>query len=194
MKWYKLFFIAAIVVAINACNSKPKQAEEDANVKYFRNLQFSETPWDIEKGTHPLTAEEAGEINNYKFTYNDNNQLVSVEYNRNGVLLNYSSMGAAKIGYSYEGDKQLKKFYNEKEEEIKNSGVSVYEYTLDDGMRVALRFLDENGEPVENRNNIHNYIWSKTDDDMVRELRYNLAGDLNCYEPVLPVLRITFFL
>ncbi|MBN2635641.1 MAG: hypothetical protein JXR61_05180 [Prolixibacteraceae bacterium] len=192
MKWYKLLLIAVIALAINACNSKPKQTEEDANVKYFRNLQFSETPWDVEKGTHPLSADEATEINNYKFTYNDNNQLVSVEYNRNGVLLNYSSMGAAKIVYSYEGDKQLKKFYNEKGEDIKNSGVLVYEYTLENEMRVALRFLDENGEPVENRNNIHNYIWSKTDDNMIRELRYNLAGDSTVMNQFCPFYELRF--
>jgi hypothetical protein len=193
MKWYKVTFIVAIAFALNACSPKPKQAEEQANIKYFRNLQFSETPWDIEKGTHALTAEDALTVNNYKFTYNDNNQLVSVEYNRNGVLLNYSSMGAAKVVYTYRGNKQIKKFYNEKGEEIKNSGVSVYEYTLDgNGMRIALRFLDENGEPVENRNNIHNYIWAKTDDEMIRELRYNLAGDSTVMNQFCPFYELRF--
>ncbi len=193
MKWYKLIFIALIALAINACNSKPKQADEQANVKYFRHLQFSETPWDLEKGTYPLTADEAKSVNNYKFTYNDKNQLESVEYNRNGVLLNYSSMGAAKVTYTYEGNKQIKKFFNEKGEATKSGGVSVYEYTLNsDGMRVALQFLDENGQPVENRNNINNYVWTKTDDNMIRELRYNLKGDSTVLNPFCPFYELRF--
>ncbi len=193
MKWYKLTFIAVIALAVNACSPKPKQADEQSNVKYFRNLQFSETPWDTEKGTHPLTAEEAQKVNNYKFTYNNNNQLVSVEYNRNGVLLNYSSMGAAKITYAYEGDKQIKRFFNEKGEATKNNGVSVFEYTLNtDGMRIALQFLDENSNPIENRNNIHNYVWTKTDDDMIRELRYNLTGDSTVMNQFCPFYELRF--
>ena len=64
------------------------------------HLQFSETPYDIEKGTHPLTADEAKTINNYKFTYDNSGRLLSVEFVRNNVLLDYSSMqGAAKITY-----------------------------------------------------------------------------------------------
>ncbi len=193
MKWYKLIFIAAIAIAINACSTKPKQAEEEANVKYFRNLQFSETPWDLEKGTHQLSADEAKKVNNYKFTYNDNKQLTAVEYNRNGVLLNYSSMGAAKVTYTYEGNKQIKRFFNEKGEATQNSGVSVYEYTLDEnGMRTALRFLDENGNPVENRNNIHNYVWAKTDNDLIRELRYNMAGDSTVMNQFCPFYELRF--
>lgn len=193
MKWYKLIFIIGIALAVNACNLKPKQTEEQANVKYFRHLQFSETPWDLEKGTYPITAGDAKLVNNYKFTYNDNNQLVSVEYNRNGVLLNYSSMGVAKITYTYEGNKQIKHFFNEKGEAAKNGGVSVYEYTLDNnGMRVALRFLDKNNQPVENQNNINNYMWAKTDDKMVRELRYNLAGDSTVLNQFCPFYELRF--
>ena len=45
-------------------------------VEYYRNLQFSETPYDIEKGTHPLTADEAKTINSYKFTYDNSGRLI----------------------------------------------------------------------------------------------------------------------
>lgn len=191
MKWYKVISIAVFVFSLNACTQKPS-AEQD-NVKYFRHIQFSETPWDVEKGTHPLTPAEAETINNYKFTYNDNNQLVSVEYNRNGVLLEYSSLGGAKITYSYEGNKQVKHFFNAQGEPIESGGTFAQEYTLDDsGMRVAMRFLDKNGEPVENRNHINNYKWKRLSDGMIQELRYNLAGEETIMNPFCPFYELRF--
>jgi len=192
MKSIKIVMIALFAVTLFSCNQKPTQ-KEDSNVAYFRHIQFTETPWDIEKGTHALTAKEAETVNNYKFTYNENKQLVSVEYNRNGVLLDYSSLGAAKITYTYDGNKQMKHFFNDKSEAQKNGGASVFEYTLnDDGMRVGLRFLDENGETVENRNSIHNYKWKKLDDGMIQELRYNLAGDEVVMNPFCPFYELRF--
>lgn len=178
MKFHKLFLFALIAFALNACNQKTAKNEADSNVKYYRSIQFSETPWDTEKGSHPLTADQAKTINNYKFTTNGNKQLVSVEYNRNDTLLGYSSFGSAKITYTYEGDKQVKRFFNEKNEPAKNGGASAFEYTLNEaGIRIAMRFLDENGAPVENRNKVHNFKWNKLPDGMIQEVRFNLAGE-----------------
>ena len=70
MKSFKIVLIALFAVVVFACNQKPAQ-KEDGNVAYFRHVQFTETPWDIEKGTHALTAKEAETVNNYKFTYNN---------------------------------------------------------------------------------------------------------------------------
>ena len=74
MKSFKIVLIALFAVVLFSCNQKPKQVESQQesvqeNVAYFRHIQFTETPWDIEKGTHSLTAEEAQSVNNYKFTY-----------------------------------------------------------------------------------------------------------------------------
>ncbi len=193
MKLYNVLLFAIAAIILNSCSPKPAQPEAQDNVKYFRSLLFSETSWDLERGSHEITAEDAKTVNNYKFTYNDNNQLVSVEYNRNDSLLDYSSMGAAKITYTYEGDLQNKHFFNEKNEPTKNGGVSVYEYKLDDdGMRVAMRFLDETGQPVENRNKIHNYVWTKLPDGMIREVRYNLAEESIIMNPFCPFYELRF--
>lgn len=178
MKIYKLLLIVAIALGFSACNQKPAKTAADSNVKYYRGLQFSETPWDTEKGSRELSAEEAKTINNYKFTFNEKGQLASIEYNRNNVLLDYSSMGAAKVTYTYEGDKQIKHFFDEKNVATKDGGATAFEYTLNEtGMRTAMRFLDENGAPIENRNKIHNYKWNKMPDGMIQEVRYNLAGE-----------------
>ncbi|NOR74722.1 MAG: hypothetical protein GQ525_06145 [Draconibacterium sp.] len=192
MKLFKIVLIALFAITFFSCNPKPAQTE-DPNVSYSRHIQFTETPWDIEKGTHVLTADEAKTVNNYKFTYNENKQLISVEYNRNGILLGYSSMRAAKITYTYEGNKQIKSFFDDKGEAIKGGGAFTHEYTLNDaGMRVGLRFLDENSTAIENRNNIHNFVWTKLENEMIQELRYNLAKEEVVMNPFCPFYELRF--
>jgi hypothetical protein len=193
MKFSKLILVLLVAWGINACTQKAAKKEAGDNEKYYRSIQFSETPWDTEKGTHPITAEEAKTVNNYKFTYNEKNQLVSVEYNRNNILLDYSSIGAAKVTYTYEGNKQIKRFLNEKGEAVKNGGATVFEYTLDEsGIRIDMRYLDENNAPVENRNKINNYKWKKLADGMVQELRYNLAGESVVMNEFCPFYELCF--
>jgi hypothetical protein len=193
MKLYKIFLFAVVAFGLNSCNQKQKQTDDQDNVKFYRNIQFSETPWDLEKGTHPITAAEAKTINNYKFTFNENSQLATVEYNRNNILLGYSSFGAAKITYTYEGDKQLKRFFDEKNEPTKNSGASIFEYTLNDsGMRISMRYLDEKGNPVENRNKVHHFKWTKLPDEMIQEVRFNLAGENVVMNQFCPFYELRF--
>jgi hypothetical protein len=185
--------VAGIAVAANY-GCKPKSSTtESPHVSYFRSLLFSETPWDTETGSYPLTAEQAKTVNNYKLTYDDQNRLVSAEYNRNGVLLDYSSMGAAKVTYTYQDSLQTKHFFNQNGEPIENNGAFAYEYHLNkEGMRTGMRFLDKEGKPVENRNKINRYVWSKMPDDMIRELRYNLAGDSVVMNPFCPFYELRF--
>ena len=83
MKFYTLILLALIGMGLFSCSPKPAQEAQD-NVKYYRGLLFSETPWDWERGSYPLTAEEAKTINNYKFTMNENGQIISIEYNQIG--------------------------------------------------------------------------------------------------------------
>ena len=193
MKFYKFILFAFVAMAFNACNQNPSKKAANGNVKYYRGIQFSETPWDTEKGSHELTAEEAKTINNYKFTFNEKNQLVSVEFNRNDVLLDYSSFGAARITYTYDGDKQLKHFFDDKGVATKNGGASVFEYTLNEsGMRIAMRFLDESGTPVENRNKVHNFKWNKLQDGMIQEVRFNLAGEEVVMNEFCPFYELRF--
>jgi len=183
MKMNRLAFpvILSLIVGIMivSCTGKTTQKNLHSGVEYYRGLQFSETPFDTEKGTHPLTAKEAETVNGYKFTYDDSGRLLSVEFVRNNVLLGYGSMGgAAKITYEYTPDnKQIKRFFNKDNEQIESGGAYTYEYTLDTkGIRTGMMFRGKDGAMVENRNKIHSWKWSILPDGMVRELRYNLAG------------------
>src|SRR5512138_1321602 len=112
---------ATLMIAIISCTGTKSQKEKlHSGVEYYRDVQFSETPYDIEKGIRPLTEADAKKINSYKFTYDDAGKLLSVEYQRNNVLLDYSSVGAAKITYTYNGNIQTKQWFNSKNEQIQN--------------------------------------------------------------------------
>ena len=177
-----------------SCTSTKTNKNMHTGVEYYRNLQFSETPYDIEKGTHPLTADEAKTINSYKFTYDKTGRLLSVEFVRNNVLLGYSSMqGAAKITYDYSNNMQMKHFFNKDNEPIESGGVFAVQYSLDsDGNRVGLMYLGKDGSMIENRNKIHSYSWTLLPDGMVKELRYNLDGDETVMNQFCPFYELRF--
>jgi len=198
MKLYKMTIpvILTIVLGITivSCIDKTTQKKTHTGVEYYRNLQFSETPYDIERGNRPLTADEATAINNYKFTYDNKSRLLSVEFVRNNALLGYSSMGgSAKIVYEYKDNKQIKHYFNKDNEPIESAGVFTAEYTLDaNGNRTGLKFYGKDGTPLENRNKIHSWTWSILPDGMVRELRYNLANEETIMNPFCPFYELRF--
>lgn len=198
MKLNKLTIPAILILILGifivSCTGKTTQKNSHTGVEYYRHLQFSETPYDIEKGTYPLTADEAKTINSYKFTYNNSGQLLSVEFVRNNMLLDYSSMqGAAKITYNYVNNKQVKHFFNKNNETIEAAGVYALEYALDaNGNRTGLMNLGKDGSMVENRNKIHSWNWTILPDGMVKELRYNLAGDEVVMNPFCPFYELRF--
>jgi YD repeat-containing protein len=197
MKMRNLILIIAglvLVVGMEGCANKSGKNEAGSGVEYYRNILFSETPYDIERGVHKLADSEKERVNAYKFTRDNSGRLLSVEYLRKDTLLGYSSMGgAARIVYEYKDNKQVKSFYNTKNERIEYSGAYSAEYTLDDnGIRTGLKFFGKNGEPVENRNKIHSYVWSLLPDGMVRELRYNLEGKETVMNQFCPFYELRF--
>jgi len=198
MKLNKLIIPSILVlvlgIGIISCTSTTTSKNTHTGVEYFRNLQFSETPFDIEKGTHPLTAEEAKTINSYKFTYDKTGHLLSVEFVRNNVLLGYSSMqGAAKITYDYSNNMQTKHFFDKDNAPIESGGVFALQYSLDaDGNRTGLMCLGKDGSMIENRNKIHSYTWNILPDGMVRELRYNLKGEETVMNQFCPFYELRF--
>ncbi|HEX2969036.1 MAG TPA: hypothetical protein VHO46_08000 [Bacteroidales bacterium] len=181
-----------IGIVISSCTGNTKNNDKRSGIEYYRQLQFSETPYDIEKGTHPITEAEAKDVNSYKFRY-DEGKLVSIEYQRNNVLLDYSSMGAAKVTYTYNGNMQTKQWFDSNGKSIPNGGVWAAEYAMNnDGMRVSMMYYDSTGTMIDNRNGIHSWTWSKLPDGMVKENRYNLKGEEVVMNPFCPFYELRF--
>ena len=197
MKLNKMILPAILAIVLGfgivACTGKSEKKDAKTGIEYFRSLQFSETPYDTEKGVHPLAEDDSKTINNYKFTYDDSGRLISVEFNRNNILLGNSSMGAAKITYEYKDNKQIKRYFSKDGEQIESAGAFTAEYSLDDkGIRTALKFYGKDGAPVENRNKIHLWTWTILPDGMVKEQRYNLANVEVVMNPFCPFFELRF--
>lgn len=196
MKKHKSLFRVALIglLGIVAISCQSKSEGEDDKVKHFRHIQFSETSFDIEKGIHPISAKEAKDINNYKFTYDDAGRLVEVAYCRDTVLLSYGSIrGAAKITYTYTDNQQIKKFFNASGEQVSQGSVYTEVYSLDEnGVRTGMKFLNKEGEPVENWNKINYYVWTIMDNGWVKENRYNMAGEEMVMSQFCPFYELRF--
>jgi YD repeat-containing protein len=59
-------------------------------------------------------------------------------------------------------------------------------------MRTGLNFFDKDNNPIENRNSIHRFEWSKLDNGMIKELRYNLAEEETVMNPFCPFYELRF--
>lgn len=174
--------IVAIILLTAAlpsgCRDKQNRQLRHTGIEYYRSLQWSETPYDTENGIHRLDPEKIKNLNYYKFTYDEKGLIQSVEFMRNNILLNYSSMGnAAKVVYSYDGSMQTKFFYNSDGEPVEQDGIYAVQYALDaKGNRVQLMYLARDGSMINNNKGIHYYNWKILQDGTVKENRFSLEG------------------
>jgi len=197
MKINKLIFLSglaiALIIAFTSCKSG-KNSEVSDNVKYYRQILFSETNFDKITGSREITAIEAKSVNSYKFTLDEKKRPVSIEYCRDTVLLGYGNIDAAKIVISYTDSTETRLYFdkNNKAQEVEGK-VFKSVFSLDkSGMHTGLKFFDKDGKQVENRNKIASYTWSKLPDGMVKENRFNLAGKETIMSEFCPFYELRF--
>jgi len=195
MKSFKsAFFLLTVTLSVflSSCTSKPKEAEA-SNVKHFRHIQFTETPYDITKGIYPLTAEEAKTVNNYTFTYNEAGKPVSIAFMRGDVLLGYSGRGYSKTEFVFNDSVEIQRFYDQNNQPVNYRKVFENVYKLDEnGNRIGLSFRDKDGNVIENNNSIAYYTWSVLPDGMVKENRFNLKDEEVVMNPNCPFYELRF--
>jgi len=185
--------LAIIGFGLISCNQTQKSSDTDENVKHYRHILFSETVFDDIRGTYQLTAEEAGSINNYKFTYDDQGRLTSVEFVRGSELLDYSSTGAAKVVIEYTDNQEIRHFFDKNNEPKLSRGVYKYVFDLnEEGMRTGLKFYDKEGNPVENSNKIAYYTWKKLENGLIKENRFNLKDEETVLNEFCPFYELRF--
>jgi len=186
--------IAGLVglIFIVSCNDTGKTA--DSGLEYYRQLKFSETPYDLIQGSHPITAEEAKTVNHYKFTNDESGRLVTVEFMRGDELLEYSQSGAARIAIKYEDHKEIHTYFDHNNEQMEMwAGYYMAIYELgEDGMRKKLTFADAEGNAVENSNNIAWFDWNILPDGQIQEKRFTMEGEETVLNPYCPFYELRF--
>jgi len=180
-KSFIILAIAAIVaVGMASCTGSKKEGtgEGSAKVKYYRHILFSETSFDNIQGSYEISAEEAKTINNYKFTFDEMNRPVSIEFGRGSVLLGNSATDASKIVIEYTDSTETRTYFDKDTlPQVIEGEVFKSVFSLDaHGMRTGLKFYGKEGAQIENRNKIASYTWTKLPDGLIKENRYNLAG------------------
>ena len=185
--------LSALFLALVMFSCQSGERSTDSGIAYYRQLRFSETPFDPVTGNHEINADEAKAANHYKFIYDEESRLISVEYIRGDELLRGSSTGASRIRISYDGNKETHHFFDHNGESTKWAGVHTAVYELNEnGIRKGLQFLDKDGNLTENRNGIAWFEWQVLLTGQVRENRYNLDGEETVLNEFCPFYELRF--
>jgi hypothetical protein len=182
------FRLVSLVLSLCLATLLPRlDAAGLSGTHYYRHLVFNhDSPNIAYAGVYEIDEATAKTTAHYQFTYDEEGRIAEI--------LNYSPedwhhhalthLGAFRTSYTYEGNKEIRRFFDTDGKRVPNLR-TVYEevYTKDrDGFKTSLEFFDLNGKPMESNWNISRYTWEKKG-DLIIERRYNLKGDLMPLSP-----------
>lgn len=160
------------------------------STKYFRQLRYNHVSPFIEiVGTHPIDSNIASKTSHYIFKYDANcriSEIINNHYHTEKVH-SLASIGAHKIIFKYEKDKEIRTFYDPNNKRISNDR-DVYKevYLIDkNNIKKQLNFYDLEDKPMESNWKVTKYQWQQTTKYIV-EKRYNLKGKLVDISPYFP--------
>ncbi|HEX2977303.1 MAG TPA: hypothetical protein VHO68_15310 [Bacteroidales bacterium] len=183
-----LFLMVTCALALFSCREKKQSPEKHTGVEYYRNILPLFSFYDTEHGIGKLPEQEAKPLKSYKFVWDDAGKLLSVEYTKNDTLIFSPLLDAAKIKYAYDGQMQIKFFFDSGEQPIEIDSIFAYQYSSNSsGERAGMMFLDKNGVMVNNSKGIHAWVWSRLDDGTIKETRFSLEG-----QEILPEARLVY--
>ena len=145
---------------------------------YYRHLRYNHvSPYIKLAGTYPIDADTAKNTSHYVFTYNKDQQLVSITNNHYFTERRHplASIGAYKTIITYDKGTETRIFLDKNGKRITNDR-QVYKevFTVNrKGNYTSLTFYDDKEQPMESNWQIHTYQWFKKR-KMVIEKRFGL--------------------
>ncbi len=157
--------------------------------RYFRHLRFNNvSPHSSIEGTYEILESEARKTSHYVFKYDDKGQLAEILNNHYHTELRHplTTPDAYRVVFNYKENIEIRTFFDKNNKQIMNGmDVFVEEHQYDKkGFKVGLRFLDQNGQPMESRWKIFRYEWSRHK-KLVVEKRYSLSDEAVPFAPYL---------
>jgi len=162
-------------------------AGQNQYTKYYKHLVFRETPYAQVRGRIEISRERTKNENHYKFTFNDKNKPILIEYlygdkqisrKRAGIMDGFRNI-YSKTVMSYQENLEIRTFYDTKGMQCKN-GMNVfkevYEYN-NEGKRIGVKFYDRDNKLTNNTWNIAEYIWKPVGKYNMIEKRKNVKGE-----------------
>lgn len=146
------------------------------------SLSFRETPYADFRCGGVLPQEAIGHSKHFELDIDDQGRIAEVRFQQGDELRAYADrfVRAPRISISHDGNREVRRFYNEWNHRTLVSG-DVYEarFELDErGRRKSLAFHGLDGDVVNNDFGIARYEWRTREDGEVIEHRYNTEGEL----------------
>ncbi|HIB49125.1 MAG TPA: hypothetical protein EYO35_12550 [Flavobacteriaceae bacterium] len=184
-----LFPIVIVLLFVMLCNTQLLAQK----MEYYRHLVFRETPYSDVRGIHPIDNETANKEAHYRFVFDAQNRLTEVSHRIGNDLIadngNWDTFiwFSPKMTIAYDGDKEIRHFYNIANQRIEAHG-KMYKavFQLDNqGRRTSVALYDKDNNPSENAWGIHTYQWTHTENGTVIEKRFNLKNESTTMRPNL---------
>ena len=139
------FFLVAFALGVSLFTI----AQNQSTKQYFRHLKYNHvSPYIKLTGTYPISEAEASTTSHYSFTYNQNDQLISITNNHYFTERRHplASIGAYKTIITYQDHQETRIFLDIKGNRVTNDrGVYKEIFTRNkEGNYTALEFFDLN--------------------------------------------------
>lgn len=163
-----------------------------ADKEQYAQLPFRETPFADIKGIHPLPVEQARILKHFELARDALGRVTEVRFRQgeHTVPLNISRNAvthAPHIRISYEGDREIRHFFDENGNPALANGVFREIYTRDEaGNRTSLIFEDFEGERTTSDWGIYEYRWAVDSRGTVTEQRFDRDGNPTAIRPGFP--------
>lgn len=192
------------LLLVFSCNPSPKALTTshilpaETDIRLYASIVFRETPYARQKGMIKLTSEQAQVRSHYQFTFDQHERIIEISFKQGDVFKapNHTADAyqypATTVRTQYQGNEEIKTFYNRFETQIAVRG-DVFEevYELDSlGNRKVMYYRNKSGERIENEWGVAQYTWELQNDGSVIEQRFDLSGDPQPLRPGFPFYRI----
>ncbi len=168
----------------------------------YRDMIFRSSPYGALQGRHPVTKEDIGYGQYYRFIRNDKGQVKRIErWFRKAIAKGgYSRFGAiasaASVTFDYKDHQIIRRYWDENNQPIENYwGVTEEIITLDDqGYKKTLTYKDKNGQRVADSRGVWITKWDVSQDGKtVIEDRFDKEGKSKRLNEFLDFGRIKMF-
>lgn len=151
-------------------------------VKYCASTVFRETPFADIRCAKEISSEQASSIKHFEFEYDTQGRLTSVQYKLKNRLVPYSDrfVRAPRTKIQYLHNQEIRTYFDENNLPTLVSG-DVYQslFILNKlGQRKSVKFLNLDGNLVNNDFGIAAYNWTVLENGQVVETRVNADDDL----------------
>ncbi|MFC3093621.1 hypothetical protein DRW07_09095 [Alteromonas sediminis] len=181
-----LWFVMMCICGGFFCTAVGADTQMAKKEELYRDMVFRSSPYAALQGRHPVTKENIGYGQYYRFIRNDKGQVVRIErwfrkaITRGGYARFGAIASAASVTFDYNDNQMIRRYWDENNQPMENYwGVTEEIFTLDElGHKKTLTYRDKNGDRVADSRGVWITKWDVSQDGKtVIEDRFNKDGN-----------------